>query len=338
MTLKPLPVSRVELASLLLMAITLILIMPFHLLAPLLAGLLVFEVINNLARFIETRVSSRFGRPLAVAVLVIVVLGALGGIFTGAFNLILHEVNDPSDRLTQLLNVIDKARSQLPSVITNHLPSSSADLYQMAQHWAREHVGQLRLWGRETLHLLVAILMGMVLGAVVAVIPSPDKSTMKPLARALQTRVERLADAFHRIVFAQIKISLVNTILSGIVLLVIMPLAGEHIPLAKTLVLLTFVFGLLPVIGNLISNALICVVGLSVSIWIGLILLVYLMLIHKLEYLLNARIVGGRISARAWELLLAMLVMESIFGLGGLIAAPIFYAYLKIELRNYELI
>jgi predicted PurR-regulated permease PerM len=42
--------------------------------------------------------------------------------------------------------------------------------------------------------------------------------------------------------------------------------------------------------------------------------------------------VGTRIEARAWELLLAMLLMEAAFGVAGLIAAPIYYAYLKDEL------
>jgi predicted PurR-regulated permease PerM len=54
--------------------------------------------------------------------------------------------------------------------------------------------------------------------------------------------------------------------------------------------------------------------------------------VHKLEYFLNARIVGARIHAAAWELLLAMLVMEAAFGIAGLVAAPIYYAYLKDEL------
>jgi len=66
--------------------------------------------------------------------------------------------------------------------------------------------------------------------------------------------------------------------------------------------------------------------------------LAYLIVIHKLEYFLNARIVGSRINARAWELLAAMLVMESAFGMAGIIAAPIYYAYLKDELAARELV
>jgi predicted PurR-regulated permease PerM len=65
---------------------------------------------------------------------------------------------------------------------------------------------------------------------------------------------------------------------------------------------------------------------------------VYLVVIHKLEYFLNARIVGALVNARAWELLVAMLVLEAAFGIPGLIAAPIFYAYFKEELHNKGLV
>ena len=48
--------------------------------------------------------------------------------------------------------------------------------------------------------------------------------------------------------------------------------------------------------------------------------------------------VGTQIEARAWELLRAMLLMEAAFGSTGLIAAPIYYAYLKNELSAQNLI
>jgi predicted PurR-regulated permease PerM len=55
--------------------------------------------------------------------------------------------------------------------------------------------------------------------------------------------------------------------------------------------------------------------------------------VRKLEYFLNARIVGSRIGTRAWELLAAMLLFEAVFGVAGLVMAPIVYAYAKAELR-----
>ena len=96
--------------------------------------------------------------------------------------------------------------------------------------------------------------------------------------------------------------------------------------------------GLLPVAGNLISNSVIVIVSLSQSLAVALASLAFLIVIHKLEYFLNARIVGGEIKASAWELLCAMLVMEAAFGVQGLIAAPIFYAYGKAELRQLALV
>jgi predicted PurR-regulated permease PerM len=101
---------------------------------------------------------------------------------------------------------------------------------------------------------------------------------------------------------------------------------------------ITFVAGLLPIVGNLISNTAIFVVSLSQSLFVAMISLGYLIVIHKLEYFLNARIIGGHIRARAWEMLLAMVVLEAAFGIAGVVAAPIYYAYMKDELREKGLI
>jgi predicted PurR-regulated permease PerM len=135
-----------------------------------------------------------------------------------------------------------------------------------------------------------------------------------------------------------VKISLINTVFTAIFLLGALPLFGIHLPLAKTLVVLTFIVGLLPVVGNLLSNTAVTIVALSVSLGVAIAALGFLIVIHKLEYFLNARIVGIQINARAWELLIAMLLMEAAFGLPGVIAAPIYYAYLKSELEAEKLI
>src|SRR3954454_4520410 len=87
-----------------------------------------------------------------------------------------------------------------------------------------------------------------------------------------------------------------------------------------------------------ISNTVIVVVSLSVSPVLAVSSLVFLVVIHKLEYFVNARVMGGQIHARAWELLLAMLVMDAVFGIPGVVAAPIYYAYLKNELAAQRLI
>jgi predicted PurR-regulated permease PerM len=79
-------------------------------------------------------------------------------------------------------------------------------------------------------------------------------------------------------------------------------------------------------------------VSLSYSLLVAASSLAFLVIIHKLEYFLNAHIVGTQIEARAWELLIAMLLLEAAFGVAGLVAAPIYYAYLKDELAARRLI
>jgi predicted PurR-regulated permease PerM len=218
------------------------------------------------------------------------------------------------------------------------LPDSVDELRVMALDLTRKHALSLQSAGKETVRVLVRIIIGLVLGALVALNRERPPHQVGPLAAALGERCQHLAEAFHNIVFAQIKISLINTAATAVFLLGVLPLMDIHVPLAKTLVVLTFVAGLLPVIGNLISNTAVTIAALSVSAWVAVASLGFLIVIHKLEYFLNAQIIGTQIRARSWELLVAMLVMEAAFGLSGLIAAPIYYAYLKSELETEGMI
>ena len=161
---------------------------------------------------------------------------------------------------------------------------------------------------------------------------------MAARSRASSRSARRVGEAFRRVVFAQVRISALNTFFTAVYLLLVLHLFDVHLPLSKTLILVTFIVGLLPVLGNLVSNTAIVIVSLSVSVDVALASLAYLVVIHKLEYFLNARIVGGRIHAAAWELLLAMILMEAAFGISGLVAAPIYYAYLKDELSARGLV
>ena len=94
----------------------------------------------------------------------------------------------------------------------------------------------------------------------------------------------------------------------------------------------------MPIVGNLICNTVITLVGLSVSPFVALACLAFLILIHKAEYLINAKVVGSRTQMAVWELLAVMFVAEAVFGPAGLVAAPLFYAYLKKELKAARLV
>jgi len=57
-------------------------------------------------------------------------------------------------------------------------------------------------------------------------------------------------------------------------------------------------------------------------------------IVHKLEYFLNAHFVGSRIRMPPYALLMSMLVLESAFGAPGLVAAPIYCAWFIREARE----
>lgn len=328
-----------RIASYLMAGLGLFLILYLRLLPALMAGLLVYEVVVSLAPLMGRRISGDRARVLAVAIIGVVVVGVITLLILGAISFFRMEIGNPEDLWqNKLMPMVERARQQLPQAVVDRLPDSVDDLRVTALDWARSHAVTLQLAGKEAARVLVHIVIGLVLGAFVALSRTRPSHQMGPFAAELSLRCARLADAFHNIVFAQIKISLVNSAFTAIFLVGVLPLFGVHLPLTKTLIVITFIVGLLPVIGNLFSNTAITIVGLSVGLYVGLGALAFLILIHKLEYFLNARIVGGQIRARAWELLVAMLVFEAAFGLPGLVAAPIFYAYLKAELEAGRLI
>lgn len=268
---------------------------------------------------------------------VVIILSLVTGI-TKLIGFLLHDFQNPAAFHATASKLLEDAQHTLSPVITRYLPSDIDELQNQVVTWLREHLVVVQTFGRSAAHTFATMLIGMLLGAIISLRTSSGIRPEAPLKQAMLDRLTTLAAAFHNVVFAQIKVSLVNTILTCGFLFGVLPMFGLHFPFAKTVVVLTFIAGLLPIIGNLISNTVIVLIGLSISLEAALIALIYLVLIHKLEYFINARIFGSRISAKTWEILLAMLVFESAFGLAGVVAAPVYYAYLKAELRASRLI
>jgi predicted PurR-regulated permease PerM len=333
----PAPPSRHEIAAWILVAAGLLVVLLLHLLPALLAGLLVFELVHIAVPRLPRRLSGERARMLAVTALAIVAAGIVGAAATGLVVFIRGEGHLGS-LLEKMAESITHARANLPSSLSEYLPTTADALKDAMVQWLQAHAKEIRTVGADFGRALAHILVGLVAGAMVSLADVRPHKLERPLSRALAERMSRLGNAFRRIVFAQVRISAINAGLSGLFLLVALPIFGVSLPLAKTLVILTFVVGLLPVVGNLISNTVVVIVAFSVSIYVALAALVFLIVIHKLEYFLNARIVGAQISARAWELLVAMLLLEAAFGMAGIIAAPVYYAYLKDELSARRLV
>lgn len=330
--------ARVRAASWILAGIAMVAVLRLHLLPALLAGLLVFELVHLLAPRLQRHFASDRARLAAVALLATLVVGATAAGAIGAIAFFKSDAGNLGGLFGKMAQIIEDARSTLPAWIDDMLPVTTGDLQQASVDWLREHAAEVQTVGKEAGLAFAHILIGMIIGAMLSTQDARGDTPAGPLAAALTDRTHRIAEAFRRIVFAQVRISALNTMFTAIYLAVALPLFGVHLPLTKTLIAVTFIAGLLPVVGNLISNTIIVVVSFAHSPQAALASLSFLIVVHKLEYFLNARIVGGQINARAWELLTAMLVMEAIFGLAGVIAAPIVYAWVKDELARVGLV
>lgn len=145
------------------------------------------------------------------------------------------------------------------------------------------------------------------------------------VVRELAARFKTFFQSFSRVIGAQIVISTINTGLTAVFLL----LCG--FPFAAVLIVLTFLCGLLPIVGNLVSNTLIVGVGFTVSPRTALAAIVFLVAIHKMEYFLNSKIVGDRIKNPVWLTLIGLVLGEKLMGIPGMILAPVVLHYIKVE-------
>ncbi len=144
-------------------------------------------------------------------------------------------------------------------------------------------------------------------------------------------RFRLLYHAFETVMGAQLVISAINTGATAVFTLWV------GLPYPGLLLALTFLCGLLPIVGNLMSNSVIVGVAFTVSPHLALWALVFLIGLHKLEYFLNSKIIGERIKNPVWATLIALIVGDMLIGIPGMILAPVILYYLRLELSQVPL-
>jgi predicted PurR-regulated permease PerM len=156
--------------------------------------------------------------------------------------------------------------------------------------------------------------------------PSTTRDSIySTVVRELAQRFQTFFSSFSRVMGAQIIISTINTVLTGGFLL------WNGYPYVPVITMLTFLCGLVPIVGNVMSNTLIVFVGFTISPRMALVALIFLMVIHKLEYFLNSKIIGDRIKNPMWLTLIGLVLGEKLMGVPGMILAPVVLHYIKVE-------
>ncbi len=134
--------------------------------------------------------------------------------------------------------------------------------------------------------------------------------------RFVAARIQIFYFYFKRVMGGQIIISAINTALSSAFIV------GLGLPHKAALIAAIYVFGLFPIVGNLVSNSLVTLTALfsigpvGAAVCLGL-----LVGAHKLEYFLNSRIIGEIVDVPMVVTLTALIVCEVALGVIGLLLA-----------------
>ena len=142
-------------------------VLRFDLLPALLAGLLVFELVHVLT-LRSTFVRERRARILAVAFIAMVVVGLLSLMIFGAVLFFRSDSGGYVLLLKKSAEVIQSWRHLIPEWMAHSMPADGDALQNRVVGWLQQHAAAVQTAGREATHIFVRIVIGMVIGALVA--------------------------------------------------------------------------------------------------------------------------------------------------------------------------
>jgi predicted PurR-regulated permease PerM len=310
------------------LGLTILLAGVFHLGPPLLVLLFSYFALQQLYRL-------TLKKWIALILFVVLVLGTAAAAiyFTRAAILALPDVADTS--IPSASAWAQKRQIELPFTDFDTLRDTVIDALKQEAHYLQS----VAHFAGSTFGMLVLSVIAIVIAASLFLKPAfnPDSKIDGPAnnlyavsTAEISARFRDFYQSFATVMGAQLTISLINTALTGVFLLVV---GLRHAPL---LIALTFLCGLVPIVGNLVSNTIVTFVALSVSLKLAIAALIFLVVIHKLEYFLNSNIIGQRIRNPVWLTLIALVVGERLMGIPGLILAPVILNYLRVEMLKIE--
>jgi predicted PurR-regulated permease PerM len=267
---------------------------------------------------------------LAIYLVVVAIIGVGLVYLSRLAYLILPKIAETS--IPAMVGFAEKNGMQLPF-------SDYASLKGIALDEAKEGIATIGRYAKVASFQFVLLLAGLVVAASVFLNPTwtvendplvAPGSFYASVTRELAIRFKNLYQSFAIVIGAQLVISAINTGLTTVFIVC------NGFPYAVLLITLTFVCGLLPIVGNLVSNMLIVGVGFTVSPRAAIFALIFLVVIHKLEYFLNSKIIGRRINNPMWLTLIGLVVGERLMGVAGMILAPVVLHYIKVEASVYR--
>lgn len=162
--------------------------------------------------------------------------------------------------------------------------------------------------------------------------------TRYPFVQELLYQASLFKRCFGNFMAAQAYVAIWNTLCTSVFIFLVLPLFDVDLPFKALLIGLTFLLSFVPALGNIVCNTLMAVVCAASGAAIALLAIVYLILAHKAEYLINAKVLGKMQDVSVAEMLAFLVVGETLFGLFGLILLPIAYLYLRQAVNDRQLL
>jgi predicted PurR-regulated permease PerM len=231
-----------------------------------------------------------------------------------------------------LTQIVIEMQEDIMARLPSWLPLDG--LKEKAPELVTPMVEYLRATGRVLLHALI----GVILSILYALDREPvDSLIREPADDSVVGGLRRyfgfLAEAIVITISLQVLVALVNTALTLPVLVAL------RLPHLAAFCALIFFSSLVPVVGNLVSGAVLILASFAYRGIIAVILfLVTTFLLHKIEaYYLNPRLAARHVNLPALVLVVSLILHEHAFGLVGLfLSFPVLYVGLNIaqDLRN----
>lgn len=294
----------------------------------LIAGLFAFMILDQAqGALIGVGASPRLARWSSVALFAVVGL-LLAVIFVAFVRIGLARLPALLDRLLPRVEALS-GRFGLDLPVDN-VQELRALILETVKENARSITTTSGLLTRGFFQILLAVVI-----AVLRFVCAPAESAPADAPRGLDAEVLRecrdraalFSSSFELVMGAQILVAAINTALAAVFLI------AFHIPFRTMLTLTTFVCGMIPIVGNVVSNSLIVAAALTLSDRLALTALIFLVVVHKGSYILNSRIVAARMETPTWAILLGLLAGEALLGVTGVILAPTLIHYVRGELR-----
>ena len=308
------------------LAVTLVLVGLLQLGAPFLALLFSYFVLSKLGRFIPNK-----WLTLAIFILVAAAIGYTAVHFIRAAITALPKIADNS--IPMAIAWAEDHNLSLPFTDFQGFKAHAMTTIKDQAKYLGDFANFARHASTTLVFLLIAIVcaVSIFFNGQLDLFPESHKvrnNLYSIYCREISDRFTDFYRSFSTVIGAQMTISAINTVLTAIFVFAV------GLPYAPVVVGLTFLCGLFPIVGNVVSNTVIVFVAFLVSGKLAIFALIFLVVVHKLEYFLNSKIIGARIRNPIWLTLIGLIIGEKLMGVPGMILSPVVLNYVRVEMSK----